>query len=141
MRRAERNCCFWAACFLVSWVIGCGGGSREPVGQVTGKVTFGGSPVTEGTISFMSKTGRSGAGKLNSDGSFTIASENQGLPPGTYKVVVVPPEVEVPGDGTSLPAMIHKEMPNIPEKYRSEETTDLQVTIKEGANEIPVTLK
>ena len=139
MRQIELIRSGWLVCSLGLITLGCSGGG-EPMGHVSGKVTFGGVPVTEGSISFLSK-GRSGAGTLAVDGSFKIIGENGGIPPGDYKIVIVPPTVELPSDGTSSPVMAPKEMPNIPEKYRLEETTDLKATVKEGANDIPVTLK
>lgn len=78
---------------------------------------------------------------MTADGSFKILGENGGIPPGSYKIVVVPPDVELPSDGASSPVIAPKEMPNIPEKYRLESTTDLQATIKAGENDVPVALK
>lgn len=76
---------------------GCGG-SEDPLGRiaVTGTVTLDGQPVSNGTIRFAPMEGAKHAtvaGATIIDGLYKIAQE-QGLPPGTYKVVVSAPQSE-----------------------------------------------
>ena len=68
-------------------IAGCGGQGFVPTG---GKVTFDdGSPVGGGGIAFQTDTFMAD-GTINSDGTFTLSSlkPGDGLPPGTYKVIV-----------------------------------------------------
>jgi hypothetical protein len=66
---------------------GCGGGSSGVA--VSGKVTFNGKPVKEGSISFIPVEGTNGptAGTSISDGSFSIGREG-GPVPGKYRVEI-----------------------------------------------------
>lgn len=113
---------------------GCG--SSEPTGKVSGKVTFKGAPVTEGTVTFVNKDqGGIAAGELQSDGTYTLFSTSGGLKPGTYRVSIMPPEVEIPGDGSTAPSTGPKDVDNIPEKYRNGESSGFEADVKEGKNE------
>lgn len=111
-------------------VVGCGE-SGPPRIPVSGSVTFESKPVTEGTVTFLSrKSGAATAAKLNDEGKFEIP---EGLPAGDYVVSVAPPFTEeVAGAPVTEPA---KEYPNIPQKYRSDTTSDLKATIKEDQQE------
>lgn len=120
--------------------LGCG--STEPAGQVAGKVTYKGTPVTEGVVILRdASTGAAAEAQIGGDGSYTITTQKGGLPPGDYKITVTPPEIPGPvGDGTSEPGMIPKPVDNIPEKYRSPTTTPLMVTLKDGGNEFNISM-
>jgi hypothetical protein len=73
-------------------VVGCG--KSDPYGRepLTGTITFGGLPLDEGSIQFWSTepgaAWRSGA--MIVDGKYQVPRE-QGLPPGTYRVVISSP--------------------------------------------------
>ena len=113
-------------------IAGCGSGdSRPPSAKVSGKVTFGGQPVTEGVVNFMSPNlGTAGAGTLNAQGEYTITD---GIPPGNYLVYVTPPRItKPPMAGESPPEA--KEYPNIPEKARTEKSSGLSADVKAGEN-------
>ena len=121
---------------LVSLVIcGCGGVDPEgSTGKVTGKVTYQGAPVSEGTVSFFCRqTNVTAGGKLQSDGSFTLLfAGGPKVPIGEYVVTVHPPNLDIePGQ----PPPPHKEYPNIPHKYRSRQSTDLSFQIKETSQQ------
>lgn len=114
-------------------IIGCG--SSEPMGKVSGKVTFQGTPVSEGTVTFVNKEqGDLAAGELQPDGTYTLFSTAGGLKPGTYKVAIRPPEVEIPGDGSTAPSTGPKDVDNIPETYRNGETSGFEAVVEEGKN-------
>lgn len=120
-----------AALLLIS---GCGSG--EPMGKVSGKVTFQGAPVSEGTVTFVNQEqGGLAAGELKPDGTYTLFSTTGGLKPGTYKVAIRPPDVEIPGDGSTAPSMRPKDVDNIPKKYHNGETSGFEAVVKEGKNE------
>jgi hypothetical protein len=74
-------------------VTGCGGKGFVPAG---GTVKYDdGSPVTTGGIAFQASDFMAD-GKINPDGSFTLSSlkPGDGLPPGTYKVMVSASETD-----------------------------------------------
>ena len=121
---------------------GCGSGNKTPVGTVSGKVTFNGMPVTEGFVTFVRQGGGgSGAGTIGSDGSYSATGVDGGIPTGEYTVVVMPPEVQKDLGPNTAPAVVRKEMKDIPQKYRGEATSDLKTSIKEGSNEYNVDMK
>ena len=108
-------------CFISA---GCGGEDTPPISTVTGRVTFGGEPVGEGSISFLSEDGKGGNAELQEDGTFSLTSQyGEGIQAGSYKVMISPPpdEAFVAIDDPNPPAP--KEYPQIPEKYRSYATS------------------
>jgi len=108
---------------------GCGGGGTQvDIVNLTGKVTFEGAAVTEGTVQFVDETaGMSSSAEIGAEGAYSVE-----LPAGTFKITVTPPMVEVSEGPDSPPSEDYKEMDNIPEKYRQGTTTDLTVTVKES---------
>ena len=127
------------AAVLSLLTVGCGGeGAEEVAGSVSGKVTFKDAPVTEGIISFLDlEKGTGGSGTLESDGTYSLDNE---IPVGTYKVTVNPPEVEMPADiEKTVPPQ--KDPKDIPQSYRSTDTTALTATVKEGTNQHDFNMK
>lgn len=119
---------------------GCGGGGGRqptgPTGTVSGTVTFQGQPVTEGTVRLYNpSTAEESTGPLDSAGKFQLS---QPVPVGTYKVTVLPPKEPDPQIGVPYQPKEHK---NIPQKYRSELTSDLTTDVKEGPNTVTVDLQ
>ncbi|MCA9116963.1 MAG: carboxypeptidase regulatory-like domain-containing protein [Planctomycetaceae bacterium] len=127
--------------FLGLFLTGCGKDmtpDRGPDGTVSGQVTFGNQPVSEGTVNFYSSTeGYIAHATIGSDGKYQL---NPGTPVGEYQVTVTPPEVAPPvvmvedNPDAVAAAPEAKEYPNIPEKYRKTDTSGLQLTIAEGEN-------
>jgi hypothetical protein len=113
---------------------GCG--KSEPQrGEVEGTVTFKGSAVTEGMVTFQ-KAGFAADAKIGPDGRYSI-TEAGGLPPGEYTVTVTPAVFEDRSDPTLPPGtMSEKKAPNIPEKYRREGSTPFKKTVTAGKNTI-----
>ena len=115
---------------------GCGGG--PPMGEVSGKVTFEGKPVAGGRVSFMNTTaGTGGEGQLK-DGAYTLSAP---LPPGDYKVTVIPPVVREREGGKGPVVEVERPAPDIPQKYRTIGSTDLKATVKAGPNECTFDMK
>lgn len=111
------------ACFAV----GCGksGPSKFPV---SGTVTFKGTPVTEGMVSFYSKDGGSISAFLDGSGSFVV---DKGLLEGQYRVFIEPPpEILTPPPAGGPPMTPPKLYPNVPEKYRQASTSGLLATVE-----------
>jgi hypothetical protein len=78
-----------AALLLLTLLCGCGSGLPER-GKVTGKVTFNGKPVPEGTVTFYPKTGRSATGRIQPDGTYTLTTfdEGDGAIVGSHEVTI-----------------------------------------------------
>ena len=117
---------------------GCGEGGKQPgpTGGVAGVVTFEDQPVTEGRVQFYSaQTGGGGMATLDQSGKFAMQDP---ILVGSYKVSILPPEEPAPESPTGTEP---KEYPNIPEKYRTELTTDLTAEVKEGDNQFTFDMK
>ena len=121
---------------------GCSGSTTYtydgPTGQLKGKVTHKGQPVTEGQVVFMSVRG-SATGQIGTDGAFEMTySGSSDIPVGTYKVCVLPPKSGVATSGDEeAPTTVDN--PQIPKKYQLSATSGLTATVKEGENE-PLTI-
>jgi len=124
---------------------GCGT-SKTASASLSGKVSYGGAPVTAGTVTFYGKDGGTYPMAIGSDGSY-FASE---LPPGegaltvetesankknaqTYggrggKGMAMSPKPEGSGGTETGPYV------KIPAKYAAKETSNLTVTIARGKN-------
>ena len=103
-------------------------------GNVSGTVTYRGEPVEEGSIKFYDPTsGRGAQTTLGARGAYRLNTVNGGLPVGTYRITIHPSLVLEAGDGTP-PIQVPKQVPDIPDKYRSEETSGLVYTVHEGQN-------
>ena len=76
------------------YLAGCGGGGERMI-PVAGKVTVGGVPLTNGSVTFHADAGKGNAtphlpvGTLDAEGNYTLMSATtEGAPPGWYKVTV-----------------------------------------------------
>jgi hypothetical protein len=109
---------------------------------VHGKVTLNGQPLSEGQVNFYS--GTTGVGSdvsVKPDGTYALP---QPIAVGDYVIYVTPP-VPVPDDpgpdAPAAPSVEHKgPRAVIPGRYRTEATSPLKSTVKEGANEIAIEL-
>jgi hypothetical protein len=111
---------------------GCGD-SGPRLTRVTGTVTYKGSPVRDGNISFVPEDGAEGAGgTLDAQGRYTLSTvkTGDGIRAGTYKVRVAayqsPPLMNDPNSGK----------PAVPRKYFDAQTSDLTATVREGADQV-----
>lgn len=119
------KCCSF---ILLGMMLCCGIGCSENL-QVKGTVTFSddGTPLDIGMILFESGAMVS-RGNIKEGGAFTLSSEkqNDGIPPGTYKVYF---------SGalkTEAGAMGPKIIPLVADKYNSASTTDIAITIDQS---------
>jgi hypothetical protein len=93
---------------------------KDDTASISGKVTFNGKPLTEGTITFTPvKKGKAVAAKINADGTYAAAT----IPPGEYQVTVTLTK------------------PPVPAKYGKAETTPLKYTVAKGKNTADFDLK
>jgi hypothetical protein len=105
---------------------------------VTGRLSYKGKPLSDAELAFFPTdpdapdTVRPKA-KSSEDGSFVVWTyqRGDGAPAGRYKVTVVHHSVAVSKD-----TLVAK--PNdLPGKYARRDTTDLQIEVQKGVNEIP----
>jgi hypothetical protein len=125
----------WLACVLA----GCG--SREkPTGEVYGKVSVGGKPVTAGMVKFVSEAADETpvSTGLGPDGSYRAT----GVPIGRSKVAIetlmfknlTPPP---PGIAKQLGGPRTKYVP-IPDKYERPESSGLTVEVERGKKQFDI---
>src|SRR5262245_37096766 len=130
----------WRPSLLVALLVlagaaGCGSG-RYPV---SGRVVYDdGSPVEEGIVVGETWEGAPkvmAQGKIQRDGSFQwgTAKPADGAPPGKYRVVVLPRAL---GDAETAQGM----QPAVDAKYTKHETSGITIEVKEGNNELPITV-
>src|SRR5262245_21218651 len=93
---------------------GCGSGPK--FGEVEGKVTFKGQPVTEGKVVFQhrGKEGHTGEADLDQEGKYVIKPPENPLPPGEYTVAITPLMYLDNADPRQAPGWEMKRAPNIP---------------------------
>ena len=116
--------------------------SAPPRGDLAGKVTYHGQPVEEGSIAFYDpQSGKGAQATIGPGGAYQVETQEGGLLLGAYRVFIMPPLIWEASDGGSPPVQVLKEAPNIPEKYRSEHTSGLEVTVREGDNTYNVDLR
>ena len=109
--------------FVAAIVVLAGCGSEEKPVDVSGKVTFNGEPVTEGSVQFIDdRTGRGAEVDLGPGGAYKAS-----LFAGEYKVVVTPPYMVDESKG--LPNPYYKKVKNIPQKYHSTDTSGLTAAV------------
>jgi hypothetical protein len=146
-------------CFLilvlasVSCLSGCGSG-RQPLGKVTGTVTFEGEPVREGSIVFEVPGMRPASGKIV-DGRITEVTTfdpNDGVPLGVAKIAVHAFGGEGAGAGavaahpgdiqpTDMSGYMGVQASLIPPHYNDPASSDLTFEIGRGENNVILELK
>ncbi len=123
----NRICCLAGLLLLMS---GCGGTNEAPTGQVKGKVTYDGAPLTEGVISFYSADlGVGASADIVEEGAYTVSEP---LKTGKYSVTILPPPEPPPQD--AVPVSSKKVYKNIPLKYRDPKKSGLSIEIGKGDN-------
>lgn len=131
---AGRGCLALAMLFAGLIPAGCGSSGMS---SVSGTVTALGKPVPMGTIGFLTTNpaGRNATGLIQSDGSYTLQTENpgDGALPGEYNVTVSAREEVV------LDYIPKKPIPPkflAPAKYEKPETSGLKAKVVAGSNRI-----
>jgi len=128
-------------------LMGSGCSANTPhVVPVTGKVSYNGKPLNNGTIMLIPDGEGFGAtGIIQPDGTFTLTSfkKGDGAAPGNYKVTVevFPDEAET-GVAVGLPGAEFGEgqKPPVPVKYSSSATTPLRAIVNDGETELDLEL-
>jgi len=116
---------------------GCGGSETDPTGTVTGNITYNGPPLTEGLVNIHSDS-RSvvGTAEIDHEGHFEFEKP---IATGDYRVYISPPPPPPPPE-PGQPTPKSEPPQKIPEKYRTANTTDLDVKITSGTNELSLQL-
>lgn len=129
----------WCCLGVLSLVAAAGCGKSEELGQITGLVTYQGSPVNSGTVVFENRSlGVSVRASLDSEGRYQVRTHDRdGLPPGTYQVAVTSTMI---GSGASpfVGGVEEKSYqptgPPVPAKYHKVSTSGLSADVKPGSN-------
>ena len=122
-------------CLAMVTVVGCG--NEHPVGTVQGTVTYKDQPLTEGILYVYNRDrAEAGEGKI-AEGKFKLLNE---LRTGTYVayVTAIPPP---PPNPDNPPANLWGKFPkDLPAKYQREDQSDLRIEVKEGINDVKLTI-
>ena len=139
-----------AAMLVLPMFCGCGP-SRSETAPVTGKVTFHGNPVPEGTIAFYPENGRFATGRIQPDGTYVLTTfeEGDGALTGNHVVMIEAVRFAKGPQPKSMQeevAMAKKsKRPNsamikpkwlIPQKYANRTTSGLTAEVSAGKNTI-----
>ncbi|MEM8945222.1 MAG: carboxypeptidase-like regulatory domain-containing protein [Planctomycetota bacterium] len=109
--------------------------------SVSGTVTFDGSPLKSGSISFIpGQPGPASYAAVLGDGSYTVnTGREEGLPPGSYTITVMAREKSIEDtSGRGLPPMPGKQI--TPTWYAQKKSSPLKFTVEAGSNEINLEL-
>lgn len=127
------------ALLLMLLLTGCGG---EPMGRVSGKVTFEDQPLTRGRVMFADKArGVYMTALIQEDGTYRVEmAQGVGLPLGEYQVAVSPPPSDHPIGPILNPPKVEAE-PLFPLSHRAFETSPLKLKVEPGQNTFNIDLK
>ncbi len=147
---------YLSALLLGATLLGCGGASREgaqATHKVTGKITQGGAPVADATVTF-SPTGDQppAFGRTGTDGTYTLTTydSGDGAAAGSYKVRITksdggagvpgPPAGHDPNNPSAFKAPPYPGQSRgsgsvLPEQYAKDDTTPLTAVVSaDGEN-------
>jgi hypothetical protein len=127
----------WTVFLLSTWLLASCSGCRPATDRVPlhGEVTFQGRPLEHGHITFLTTSGLPGpvCGAVIRDGRFDIPGE-QGLSPGTYRVLISSPGGVAPQTPEEIAAGASpRAMEQLPPEYNTESKLTAEVTA-EGPN-------
>ena len=140
-RNPLRSWCYsLSALIAICLMVGCGTSVEAvPSGTASGKITFNGKPLKQGRINFVSATTGTGVySELQEDGSYEMSGE---IPAGDYRVFFTPPGLGDAPPSESTKPKLNDALKDLPKKYKNEQSSDLQVVIKEGENTFDFDLK
>jgi hypothetical protein len=152
MKRAVCRLLFVSFTVALVALTGCGGSDSKlpPLIPVAGKVTIGGTPLAQGTVTFLPDESKgntskfSPTGMIQSDGTYKLMTSNTaGAPAGWYKVGVSasgmsgmggePPTVPDPNKKTDPMKALAKEGAQIPQRFQNPATSGISIEVKDGA--------
>ena len=139
------------AAILVLSVLSACGPSRPQTAPVTGKVTFRGNPLPEGTITFYPEIGRSATGRIGPDGTYVLTTfdEGDGALVGKHTVTIeavrfaqrqqpksLEEEIAMARSGKKEDPAAAKPQRLVPQKYAEKSTSGLSAEVSSGKNSI-----
>ena len=120
-------------------VVGCGGEKNPGTVPVSVKITQKGSPLSDATVSIISKDGKSASGRTNASGIAELSTVEgwDGAFPGEYGVSVEKTEMEiVKAPSADSPNGTRAQRKNLlPKKYASSKTSGFTMTVDKGQKE------
>ncbi|MFG0261137.1 MAG: hypothetical protein ACF788_01945 [Novipirellula sp. JB048] len=119
-----------ACAAVLPWSSGCDRAPEHPVGTISGSVSYEGTPVQQGIVTFYSSELGVGVSEtIQPDGRYATQTP---IRTGTYSVTILPPEDPPPMDEVLSDEAAPVE--NIPEAYRDPTNSGLQLEVTQGEN-------
>jgi len=115
---------------------GCSESTEVRSGEVSGKVTLEGQPLTAGIVLFMTEDGHAASVPIGTDGSYTLQ-----IRPDRFKVAVTPPEDPDPLASPPAGPKSGSGDVAISRRYRDLSSSGLTFDAKEGSNTFNIELK
>ncbi len=139
MKRLRTPCLRLIVLLEMVVVSGCQPGELQ--GELTGRVTLNGEPVSQGYVIFRNYAkGVHMMAEIGADGTYRASTANgYGLPLGEYQVYVSPPVPDVPF-GPAMAPPDRTQVAMFPKKYQQPETSELSITIREGDNRLDIAM-
>jgi hypothetical protein len=141
---------FVLAAAALAAAAGCGSG-RPELAPVSGRVTYGGKPVTSGRIHFWPQEGPKASGRIGEDGTFELTTyePGDGAVLGKHTVTIeatvvhesgpqprsMEEEIEMFGDPDAAPLEPARIEHLVPEKYSKRDTSGLEREVTRDGNE------
>jgi hypothetical protein len=130
------RCLAFGLCVGIGVLLVSGCGSKIKTMPVAGKVLLDGQPLTKGTVMYRANTKKDNKtqaipqGDIDDQGNYELKTGNsKGAPPGHYRVSILPlGSNERPEKGKPFPT------PPYNKKYMRDDTTTLEVEVKEGGD-------
>jgi hypothetical protein len=122
------------AMMVIATTVGCG---RSDMGRVSGVIMYEGKPVADAVVSFRPQNRPMAFGRTDAAGRFTLNtySKGDGATKGVNRVRIepwTPGPNSFPEPGQDPRPWKEPERPDIPKKYRQEETSGLTVEVIAG---------
>lgn len=118
----------------LAFLAGCSSKRGLETAPVSGKVTYKGKPLPNGTVMFVPGEGPAATGEIDKDGNYqlTTYAAGDGAVLGNHKVSIT----ALADIGSALPEQRNPTPPSLlPAKYLSHDTSGLTVEVKRGNNE------
>jgi hypothetical protein len=128
---------FWLFALLVA--LGCSSSGELTTAPVSGKVTYNGKPVPNGTVMFVPDQGPAATGEIAKDGSYRLTTYNDGdgAVLGNHKISITALQDTsgaLPEQRSGTPKAL------VPRKYLSHETSGLTAEVQSGDNVVDFSL-
>jgi hypothetical protein len=124
-----------ALALLLTAILGCSRKHGMETAPVSGKVTYKGKPVPNGTVMFVPAEGPAATGEIGPDGSYRLTTyvPNDGAVLGSHKVSIT----ALQDTGGGLPEQRSGTPPSLlPPKYLSHDTSGLTAEVKPSDNQV-----